>query len=147
MAKKKGDFAANHSAAKKDVGAELDHIRDLINSHGDLMIGDRCGSDQEEATIRAEMKRATDFVEAMRGMLSDAFDFGFKAAGGSMIPDGARDMVELALDRDTIDALADVAEYVTNPHGEVFVGDSFERDRAKLNQFLENINIYRRKGR
>lgn len=42
--------------------------------------------------------------------LHSTFDLGFKAAGGTMIPDGARNMVELALTREQINALAAVAE-------------------------------------
>lgn len=74
--------------------------------------------------------------EAMTAERSDAFDFGFKAAGGSMIPDGARDMVELALDRDQIDALADAAEGIPIPH---------EPPGGPLARFVETVSIYRRR--
>lgn len=74
--------------------------------------------------------------------LHAAFELGVKSAGGSIIPDRSK-FVEIALDRQTLNALADVAEYICSPSGEVFVGDAFEKDRVALKQFLEIISIYR----
>ena len=124
----------------KDITAELDYIRDFVTEYGGMAIGDRSVSDQYEANMRAEMKRATDFVEELRTLIPDAFESGFKAAGGTMIPDDARNMVELSLDRGQISVLAKAAETVIG-NGLLNYGE----DEA-LNRFLENINIYRNKS-
>ncbi len=66
--------------------------------------------------------------------IQDAFDLGFKAAGGTQIPDNARDMVELALDRDQINEIADVLQIWVKGHG-----------NEPIERFLETISIYRSK--
>lgn len=76
-------------------------------------------------------------VKAMYGPLQDSFDLGFKGAGGTMIPDGARDQVELSLDRIQIDALADAAEIVIDD------GSLTPRQDEALARFLETISIHR----
>lgn len=73
------------------------------------------------------------------GGLSDAFDRGFKAAGGTMIPDGARDQVELSLDRGQINALADAAEEFIDRYSNI------RQPEPALHRFLETISIYRSK--
>jgi hypothetical protein len=78
--------------------------------------------------------------KSLKDMIQDAFDSGFKAAGGSMIPDGARDMVELSLTREQIEILAAFADNV--------VEDPADRnyDSAPcLRAFLETVSIYRRR--
>jgi hypothetical protein len=73
---------------------------------------------------------AADLTMVNDGAIQRAFDFGFKAAGGTMIPDEARNMVELAIDRKTIDELAALVDgVITKSPG--------------LRQFLENVSIYR----
>ena len=131
----------------KDIAAELDHIRDFVNEYGGYAIGDRSVSNQDEANMRAEMKRATDFVEELRILIAGAFDHGFKAAGGTMIPDEARNMVELALDREQIDVLANAAEVCQHGTGVEEVALSFDRpgEQDALKRFLETISIYRKK--
>jgi hypothetical protein len=88
-----------------------------------------------------------DAVANILSALSDAFDAGFKAAGGSMIPDGARNMVELSLDRDQIDVLANAAEVCSFGTGVKEVALSFDRpgEQDAMKRFLETISIYRRK--
>lgn len=82
----------------------------------------------------------TDGAKTIREAIQNAFDQGFKAAGGTMIPDGARDMVELALDRKTLSAIADIVEYACHPLSS-FQGPCFEQDQALLMKFLETISI------
>ncbi len=67
--------------------------------------------------------------------LHSAFDLGFKAAGGTMIPGSASDMVELAINRYALDELATFAEAGENAGGGPF--------SPALLQFFENISIYR----
>lgn len=62
--------------------------------------------------------------------------------GDEEVPDRS-EFVELALDRRTLNALAEAAEHILDPSGEVFVGDAFEKHRVALKQFLENISIHR----
>ncbi len=69
----------------------------------------------------------------------DAFDAGFKAAGGTMIPDNAREMVELSLDRDQINALADAADETIDTGSFTHTADE------ALRRFLDTISIYRRR--
>jgi hypothetical protein len=104
--------------------------------------------------IRDHDDVALDCLEPLRGMveypdnvhakiktaLSDAFDRGFKAAGGAMVPDGARDRVELSLDREQLNALADLAEHEIGWNEE-----SHPQRFAALKQFLETVNIFRSK--
>jgi len=71
-----------------------------------------------------------DDLKRWQEKMSDAFDLGFKAAGGTMIPDGARDSIELALPRDAVDELATLIE------------GSIPKSPG-LRQLLENISIYR----
>lgn len=80
--------------------------------------------------------------------MQDAFDLGFKAAGGTMIPDGARDHVELSLDRDQIDVLANAAEICLLKTGVEEVALSFDRpgEQDAMKKFLETVSIYRRKS-
>ncbi len=68
--------------------------------------------------------------------VQDAFDLGFKAAGGSMMsPAGARNVVELAMDRATIEEVSDLVEAG-------MVGEK-STDFPLATQFLENVSIYR----
>jgi hypothetical protein len=72
--------------------------------------------------------------------IQNAFDAGFKAAGGTMIPDaaGRHEFVELSLERNEINDLADVAEMMLDRSGG-------QDRRPGLRKFLERISIYRRK--
>ncbi len=71
--------------------------------------------------------------------IQDAFDLGFKAAGGAMIPDGASDMVEVALSRDEITALCDA---MTMAENECRMSPAEE---ALLSSVREKISLFERK--
>lgn len=77
-------------------------------------------------------------INAIEAAISDAFELGVKSAGGAVVPDRSK-FVELALDRDQIDALAQAAEDA--------IGDgtfTHTEDEA-LKRFLETVSIFRRK--
>lgn len=86
-------------------------------------------------------------VSRVFAAMSDSFDAGFTAAGGTMIPDGARDQVELSLSRDQIDVLANAAEVCLLKTGVEEVALSFDRpgEQDAMKRFLETVNIYRRR--
>ena len=75
--------------------------------------------------------------------LSDAFDFGHKAAGGSIVPDvpGSpgkwQNFVEIAITRDEIDA---VCEAISVGRDDVGMNQT-----AHLSSFLEKIEIFQRR--
>lgn len=78
--------------------------------------------------------------DRIKNAIQDAFEIGFKAAGGAICPDvpSGFGLVELSLDRDEIDALAHAAESAASL--------SVNNDaRPHLMQFLEKISIFRRK--
>lgn len=83
-------------------------------------------------------------LRAWRERMQNAFDLGFKAAGGTMVPDASADwsMVEMSLDRKTINALADVADAILGDPDDALC---FEDEAPLLRQFLETISIYRSK--
>ncbi len=74
--------------------------------------------------------------------IQDAFELGFKAAGGSIAPDvvggGPWKIVEITMDRDEIDAVGRVVEAAIKRAGDV-------RTHAALTSFLDKISIFRRK--
>jgi hypothetical protein len=85
-----------------------------------------------------------DALDRIKAAIQDAFDSGFKAAGGSIAPNavggGPWQFVEITLTRDQIDILAAFADDV--------VGDKMDRnyDSAPILQdFLDKISIFRRK--
>lgn len=90
-----------------------------------------------EATTKVLCDHVRAAIEVYPKLLSDAFDLGFKAAGGTMIPDEARNVVELALTRGTISELADLIDYAVE-----FEGYGISAD---LKTFLETVSIYRSK--
>lgn len=106
----------------------------MRRSNGEHFANDsRMTDDQRQAMVDAINAGAN--IEALR---QDAFDLGVKAAGGSIIPDGSK-FVELALDRDQIDALCQAAENV--------IGDgtfTHTQDEA-LKRFIKNVSIHRSK--
>lgn len=111
----------------------LDLARHVIRrSDGNQFTNDSRMDDTERQALVDAVNAGVN-IEALR---SDAFELGVKSAGGSIIPDRSK-FVELALDRQTIDALAQAAEAIIGEHT-----TSHEADAA-LKQFLENISIYR----
>jgi hypothetical protein len=80
---------------------------------------------------------------AIKDAISDAFDLGYKAAGGSIVPDIPKGfaLVEIALDRDEIDAISIAAEEILTPRGR----SVDDQQIAALEKFLETISIFRRK--
>ena len=101
----------------------------IVVHPGDIAAGLKPG---ETAAVPVEI------LQAWQTKLHDAFDLGFKAAGGTMIPDGARNTVELALDRETINVLAEAAEHYQFEY-------SNAAEAAIISRFLETISIYRSK--
>jgi hypothetical protein len=100
----------------------------------------------KHATANGVVAVHVDDLKRWQTKMQDAFDLGFKAAGGTMIPDAAKNwsLVEMALDRATIDALAEAAETVLASPDDA---PDFEKEEPLLRQFLENINIYRRRAK
>lgn len=104
----------------------------MRRSDGEHFTNDsRMNDDQRQALVDAVNAGVN--IEALQ---SDAFELGVKSAGGSIIPDRSK-FVELALNRETIDALAQAAEAIIGEHT-----TSHEADAA-LKQFLENVSIHR----
>lgn len=94
-------------------------------------------ADLMEREGMTEMSMPTEKLRFWQKQLDGAFDLGFKAAGGTIIPDGARDTIELALTREQIDVLAEAAEGLAI---RITLGPA--RDHA-VATFLETISIYR----
>jgi hypothetical protein len=91
----------------------------------------------KHATQNGVVAVHVDDLKRWQTEMQDAFDLGFKAAGGTEIPDGARNMIELAIDRTVLNELCDLVEA-----GEV--GPNYPMSDG-LRQFLENVNIYRKR--
>jgi hypothetical protein len=87
---------------------------------------------------------AEDLTMVNAAAIQDAFEIGFKAAGGSIAPDvmggGPWKIVEITLDRDEIDILADLADDVVDDP----VHRAYDQAPA-LRRFLDKISIFRRK--
>lgn len=87
----------------------------------------------------------TDYLARWQDDIQNAFDLGFKAAGGSISPDDPPgwQLVEIALTREEIDALAGAISIVTGAgipdHIQAYV------DHAHLSTVLEKISFFVRK--
>jgi hypothetical protein len=83
-----------------------------------------------------------DGAKTVREAIQNAFDLGHKAAGGSIVPDvigcGPWKFIEIAMDREEIDAVGRVVEAATHRAGGPV-------SHAALARFLEKISILRRK--
>lgn len=103
-----------------------------VDRNGNSLVKRFClGSGREDWPALVEAVNLT--VE----QLQNAFDSGFKAAGGTMIPDNARDHVEFSVPRCVIDYLAnalEASEELKTP-----------AEETAVEAFLENISIFRRK--
>jgi hypothetical protein len=97
----------------------------------------------------------TDDLKRWQDSVQDAFDAGFKAAGGSIAPDvmggGPWKIVEIALDRDEIDVIGKLAEHFsTEPFVIDLVMDVLDGQDCgsavdALRRFLDKIQIFRRR--
>jgi hypothetical protein len=83
-----------------------------------------------------------DAIGRIMSAIQDAFDLGHKAAGGSIVPDAMRggtwDLVEIALDRNEVDAVGAAAERAATERWD-------PRTHRALVSFLDKINIFRKK--
>jgi hypothetical protein len=84
----------------------------------------------------------TDDLKRWQDSIQHAFDLGHKASGGSIVPDAMRgctwDLVEIALDRNEVDAVGAAAERAATERWD-------PRTHRALVSFLDKISFFRRK--